>query len=332
MNIVLAGGLRSALTHFALIGLAGILEDAGCTRVRLGWTSEAVARPTITWDGDDAATIVKAHAADHAQENSWVQARRSDGSTGLFSPRVKAPKTAAGWRELEAARENVLESRLTDLDALMIANLGEPGYWVVANNDCQPDRAASRWEMKTRNRGEEFIGNRLAPLARIVASRSVSSIYDGLTGASVTDESGKGKPDSRTSTGLTPPGPTDDTLAWCGLWGISGFNVIPAVSQVSATAGALPLRKLHTEKALIPIVDQMLTPAAWRALMAERAVNDLVSEDLERRSVAASELARRGVVGACKFKVHRGGSSSAPERMILSGEYGPLEHFAYGQQ
>lgn len=330
MNIVLAGGLNSALTHFSLVGLAGILEEAGCQQVRLGWTDQATARPVLTWQGDEASVIVQAHASRHAQRDSWVQAKGPNGKTGLFSPRIKPPETPSGWRTLEDEREKALGSELTELDHLMITNLGEPGYWVVTNKENQPDRAASRWEMKTRNRGEEFIGNRLAPLAEVVAARSAASIQEGLTGKTVTDTAGKGHPDSRTSTGLTPPGPVDDALAWCGLWGISGFTVVPAVSRVSATAGASPLRALHTKTALIPIASHMLSFTAWRSLMAERSVNDLTVDDDERREASANQLSHRGIVGACQFRVRKGGSASAPERMILGGEYHSLEYFSHG--
>ncbi|AZZ38628.1 hypothetical protein C0Z10_01440 [Acidipropionibacterium jensenii] len=330
MNIMLAGGLNSALTHFALVGLAGILEEADCQRVRLGWTDEASAQPILTWEGDEASVIVQAHASRHAQGDSWVQAKGPNGKTGLFSPRIKPPETSSGWSALEDQREKALTSELTELDLLMITNLGEPGYWVIANKENQPDRAASRWEMKTRNRGEELVGNRLAPLAEVVANRSTTSIQDGLTGKTVTDTAGKGQPDSRTSTGLTPPGPADDALAWCGLWGISGFTVVPAVSRVSATAGASPLRALHTKNALIPIADHMLSFTAWRALMAESSVNELTSADDERRQAAANQLSHRGIAGACQFRVRKGGSSSAPERMILGGEFHPLEYFPHG--
>lgn len=328
MNIILAGGLSSALTHFAMIGLAGILEEAGAERVRLGWSATGTAQPVVTWDGPDAGEVVKAHAARHSGEGSWVQAKGADGSTGLFSPRIKPPKDSAGWMDLEEHREAFLGSDLTELDTLFISNLGEPGYWVIHNNDHQPDRAASRWEMKTRNRGEEFIGKRLSPLAGVVADRSAAAIVEGLTGALVTDSAGKNSPESRTSTGLTPPGPVDDALAWCGLWGISSFTLVPAVSRVSATACASPLRKLHTERALIPVLDRAVSPAAWRAVAASQAVNDLASPDEERRSSALLELPLRGVIGACDFSVHKGGSSSAPERMILSGEFRPLEYFS----
>ncbi|AXE37697.1 hypothetical protein [Acidipropionibacterium virtanenii] len=328
MKIVISGGLNSAMTHFAMIGLAGILEEAGAERVRLGWTVEGAAEAVVTWNGPDAGEAVKAHATRHADEGSWVQAKGADSATGLFSPRIKPPRSTAGWIDLESRREEFLGSDLTELDALFLSNLGEPGYWVVHNNELQPDRAASRWEMKTRNRGEEFVGKRLAPLADVVANRSTLSIIEGLTGASVTDTVGKNSPESRTSTGLTRPGPADDVLAWCGLWGISGFALVPAVSRVSATACASPLRTLHTKRALIPVLDRMVSPAAWRAVVASQAVNGLPSPDEERVSAALLELPLMGVIGACDFTVHKGGSSSAPERMILSGEFHPLEYFS----
>ena len=66
MKLVLCGGLDSALTHFAMIGLAGILEEAGATRVRLWWQDGPQAEPCLSWDGLDAGEAVHDHASRHA--------------------------------------------------------------------------------------------------------------------------------------------------------------------------------------------------------------------------------------------------------------------------
>ena len=73
--------------------------------------------------------------------------------------------------------------------------------------------------MQPRNRGSELLTNRLRPLATTLAKWSPKKILHGLTGTAVHDTVGEQKPDSRTATGLAPPGPTDNALAWCALWG-----------------------------------------------------------------------------------------------------------------
>ncbi len=331
MKIVLAGGLDSALTHFAMIGLAEILREAGASSIRLWWQDSAKAKPTVSWDGPGAADAILAHARRKASQDSWVQAKvsftapKSETVLGLFSPRLPLPKEDSEIQRFENLRDQFLNSDLTFLDHLMISNLGEPGYWIFNRRERRPDNAASRWEMKTRNRGEEFIGNRLSKLAAAVSSRGVESIEAGLTGREISDALGKNKPDSRTSTGLTPPGPADDVLAWCGLWGISGFTLVPgAGSDISATAGASPQQSLHPKYLLIPVTEKPMTPAAWRALIASRATIDIASPDESTTAAALDYLKAREVLGICIFPVYTTSNPNAPERMILSGTFYPL--------
>lgn len=331
MRIILAGGLDSALTHFAMIGLAEILQEAGASRVRLQWKDSAKAEPTVSWDGPEVAEAVLAHARRHANQDSWVQAKASfttpkgEKTFGLFSPRLPLPEKESEVQQFEDHREEFLNSDLTALDHLMISNLGEPGHWIFDRGKRRPDNSASRWEMKTRNQGEEFIGNRLSKLASAVSLLEKDSVGSGLTGRKVSDPMGKDKPGSRTSTGLTPPGPVDNALAWCGLWGISGFTVVPGTgNDVSATAGAIPQRSLHPKCLLIPITERPVSPSAWRALMASRAVIDVTSPNESSTAAALDYLKTRGVLGMCTFPVHTTSNSSAPERMILNGTFHPL--------
>lgn len=53
--------------------------------------------------------------------------------------------------------------------------LGQPSYWSgeQTNHSLRSDFGASRWEMVTRNKGQEFIGGRLFPLAQKVAARPI---------------------------------------------------------------------------------------------------------------------------------------------------------------
>lgn len=324
MKFVLGGGIDSALTHFALVGLAAILQESGAQQVRFWWEDGDKARATITWEGVTVGEAVHRHAQRHADPSSWVQAVVPDKQLGLFSPRLTTPATKEEWAVLLKAREDVLAGGLTTLDHAMITNLGEPGYWVVHNKQNLPDRAASRWEMKTRNRGEEFVARRLAPLAKVVADRDSAAIEAGLRGEALQDIHGKNKVDSRTATGLTPPGPTDDALAWCGLWGISAFKLIPAISDTSATAGAFPVHEYRPDGLVIPILESPTTLAHWTHLMSLKSVPASQSKNPLERSVAVETLQRFGVIGLCVFPVEIAGSSSAPEQRLLAGSFTPI--------
>lgn len=327
MKIVLTGGLDSALTHFAMIGLAEILREAGASSIRLWWQDSAKAKPTVSWDGPDAADAVLAHARRQASQDSWVQAKisfitKKKGSYGLFSPRLKIPQETADIQRFADHRNHYLDSGLTLLDYLMISNLGEPGYW---HPDYQKDHnSASRWEMKTSNGGREFIGGHLSKLADEVSERDRDSIEAGLTGRELSDTFVKNKSVPRTAAGLTPPGPVDNALAWCGLWGISGFTLIPSTGkQIGATAGASPQQVKHPKHLLIPITGEPISPSAWRALMASRAVIDIVSTEESSKITAMDYLKARGVLGICKFPVFTTNVNN-PEQMILNGIFDPL--------
>src|SRR5690606_8685909 len=90
-----------------------------------------------------------------------------------------------------------------------------------------------------RNRGSEIVGTRLRTLAAKVADRSPQAVASGLRGTVVRDEAGNDEPDSRTPTGLAPPGPTYNALAWCALWGISQFPVAMRVSTGGRSGTAI---------------------------------------------------------------------------------------------
>lgn len=232
-SIEITGDVRSTLTHFAALGLAAILEAELQGHVKLSARTMRSVRVDFTGESTTSALgladAVRAHARRHL--SSWVtQTHEHVGSiAGTMSPRLKSATGNSDWTALQEARFAALDSAGADdagwLDLMLMGALGEPAYWYVDNQgNTQPDRGASGWEMKTRNRGEEFVQHRLAPLCKAVSQRDVDSVLDGLTGAAVVDEVGGG-PDSRTPTGLANPQETDNALAWCALWGISLFPV-----------------------------------------------------------------------------------------------------------
>nr|KOY49549.1 hypothetical protein ISGA_09565 [Gordonia sp. NB41Y] len=337
-EIILAGPYTSALTHFAGFGLTSILEEARCHGLRLRWSEDPEPRMSIRGPDDMAGSfgeVVRDHARRHAEVRSWVQqvatVQRGKKSVevGLFSPRIAAPESAHAWEELYAKRRAALDDPINQswLDARMLQALGEPAYWQFGTKNAQYDGGASRWEMKTRNRGEDFVRNRLAHLAQVVESREPDVIEKAFTDAAVDDSARK--PDSRTGTGLVPPGPVDDAVAWCALWGISAFRLYPRLTGVAITPGAWPTDRVHPGLMALPMHTTLQTPAKLRRVLRSQDFSTSAFGDPEGRDgitvVGARErLVRQGIRGIVKFPIRKAGSSSAPERQVLSGTFEPF--------
>jgi CRISPR-associated protein Csb3 len=237
----LKGDVRSALTHLAAYGLAAIVEDAtgAPCHVRALRDGAAVRLPLGVTELD-AATTVRDHAARRLE--GWPT-RVRDGGTGVMSPRGHSPKDEREWRALQEDRNALLDAaygpKPSWLDLFMMRALGEPAYWFERQDGrLDLDRGASRWEMKTRNRGEDFVANRLSILCQAVANRSPEAVLAGMIGEAPVDEAGKNAVDSRTPTGLAAPGPTDNALAWCALWGISVLPTTPNASPRPGRSGS----------------------------------------------------------------------------------------------
>jgi len=292
-------------------------------------------------ESEGVADVVHRHAERHTRQLSWVQARvavgvRSGGA--LFSPRLKACP-AEELPAFEAERQGALaeaagSGEMSDLDWGMLAGLGEPAWWRYTAKDSQPDAGASRWEMKTRNRGEEFVAHRLAPLAGLLARRTPAQVWDGLSGRAVTDELGKNSVTSRTATGFTSPRPTDTALAWCALWGISLVPTIhrtfaaSEINGMSQSPGVWPRDRVHPRLAALPVFVSPVSSSRFRSVMSTAsfdigAFGDLMTAD-PGVSAAKGWLGTQGVRAIVRFPVIVAGSSSAPERQLLAGEVEPL--------
>lgn len=330
------GSVTNALTHFALFGLAAICEADFGAGSRVWWTEERVPQPQL-YVGREPQAIAEAvhrHATMRASPDSWLAARidHEGKATAAFSPRIKAPSSPSAWRCLQTARNAALD-RLVDgqasLDLRMIGALGEAAYWLA---DKTPDGGASRWEMKTRNRGEEFVGNRLAPLAAHVAARTIDEVLSGLTGATVNDEAGRNQPGSRTATGFTRPGPVDNALAWCALWGISQFPIVHHAGAQSVTAASnVPAKRTHPMFVFLPVPTRPLTLARLRTIIASRhlSVAGTVAQNAAPFDQVVAQASRKWLVNRSiraliRFPVHVSDNPSAPERQVLDGYAVPI--------
>lgn len=187
------GSFTSALTSFAGLGMALMLEEAGIARVRLGWTDATEPRLMISGEGVDdlgIARIVHAHAARSATDDSRLEMSLEEkpwsSGTAVFSPRIKEAQSDEEWHYLQIRRsqgiDQVIEESRRWLDLDLLGALGEPAYWRFRRNHPDPDQGASRWEMKTRNHGGEFVGDRLRSLARIVTGRIFERVLEGING------------------------------------------------------------------------------------------------------------------------------------------------------
>jgi CRISPR-associated protein Csb3 len=338
-ELELPGDVRVALSHAAAYGLAVILEDAGASAVTLVWTASLNARAVVaTADIDPvaAASIVQAHAAARSQPGCWLYAVSdvAGSRVGRLSPRIKAPVDDAGWLGLERERHETIDREVADrhwLDLSLIGALGEPAYWRRDQKGARrPDDGASRWEMKTRNRGEDFVQHRLRGLGAAVAARQPASVLAGLTGAvPPVDEVGRRADDSRTATGLASPGPVDNAQAWCAMWGLSLLPVARKLDRPSVTAGHTTAREPGESRRSwfhLPVVSRPLTVARLATILASEELpvaasaspNAEASESLAVRS-ARRWLLERGVGGVVRFPIGVFGSASAPERRALLG-------------
>lgn len=329
------------LSHAALYGLAAILESTGASDVRACWTTEAKPRPRVSFSGFDdaeAAALVLAHAQASDADGSWVQQQINLGGTGrgLMSPRLSSFKEESTWDEIQRLRHEVLESLTREhrwLDLGFLNALGEPCYWRFnRKGDRLQDDGASRLEMQPRNQGSEFVGNRLRKLAEAVADRDPSQILTGLRGEHIVDEIANDRSDSRTPTGLASPGPTDNALAWCALWGISQFPTTMQMFAAADTAGHL--RFGRNEWFYVPVWHQEWRPARVRSILASRSLRVLASDGLEetirgseRRPYSVTEVCEarawldaRHAAGVIRFPIERFGSVNAPERRAMGGE------------
>jgi CRISPR-associated protein Csb3 len=339
------------LSHLALYGLTAILESAGTADLRAAWDDADDQRPYVTapgLTGEQAAAIIARHARQADADGSWLHGSITlNGSPrALMSPRLTTFGNEKNWRQAQHGRHRILDELTAArrwLDLRFLAALGEPCYWVRdPKGTIIQDAAASRLEMQPRNIGSELVGNRLRKLADAVATRDTALILAGLQGDNVRDEAGGDAQDSRTATGLAGPGPTDNAVAWCALWGISQFPLAMRARGTAVTTGHLG--RGRSEWFYAPVWQAPWRPARLRSVLASAQTRVAASEGLDRNgrpvtipapgdggaqpggmytgseiSTAHRWLAEHGVSGIIRFPIQRFGSDNAPERRAMHG-------------
>lgn len=328
--IALTGRIDEALGHFAAVGAAAIARQAGYAAY-FHWSDDSV--PVVMLDIDldieGLAASVREHAQLHSSDDSWAACTASGGprdGAGLFSVRAKDVGTDewATYGEQRRWSRRALVS--AGLPERLVTALGEPAWWLIDAQGRSQDDGGSRWEMKTRNRGEEFFVHRFVPLGRVVAQREVSDVAAGLTGRGVIDELGSGAT-SRTATGLRTPGPTDSAVAWCALWGLHVMPTIARRTTVSQSACVWPRQVVHPRIAVLPVFTESVSPRRYGEICASVSLDcagvraggqsDPIAE--LRAVVARKWLADQGVRALVRFQV-KTSSSKVPERQLLAGE------------
>lgn len=323
-TFVMRGADQSVLLHhMALYGLADILDTEGAGNVKLTWDSD---RPVIIGDQLSPEAVEGAVRAHLEKRRVWV--KQTNGNRAVMSPRLTTFKDEPAWQAHQAERERVLvELTLAQAwpDLRYLAALGEPSYWRF-NRQGAPlqDDGASRFEMQPRNQGSEFVGNRLRPLIANLLARKRGAIVAGLNNDDVVDELG-GKANSVSATGLTTPGPVDNALVWCALWGIGQLPLALRLNGPAVTSGHLG--RSRREWFYTPVWRTWWRPARLRTILASAqlaqfatAGTGLPEDDPATNKAAAAWLEARGVVGALRFPIGRFGSDNAPERRALRGE------------
>ena len=323
IDIKLGGGKEILLSHMSLLGAASILDEAlGAGSVLCRWTDEADAVAMLRVDAaseDQVGEILREHAARHAQGDiPWMHARHPV-LQSVFAARNAKPFPDEKWHEFVSLRTQMSDD-LRGLESRMTLGLGERAWWLRDGKTLRPDHGASPWEMRTRNKGMEVVADALVPMAAALAERDPQKVMDGLTGQILDDEPSSNKPDSRTSQGFGPLGPTDTARAWCGMWGIASFPVWHRAVDRSVTPAAVPPRRVARGKLLMAAPTRWITVARWQAALRSEALNAIgqmgrsSAEEKLKVSAARRELKELGFELLLEFPVKVTGSPSARER------------------
>jgi CRISPR-associated protein Csb3 len=237
-------------------------------------------------------------------------------------------QTRETWFRLREREVDTLSERWKPLDIAMIGALGYPSYWSWHKGKLIQDWGASRWEMVPRNRGSEFVTQRLRPLASTVASKTSDAVERGLRGIGEVIDDLDSKYDSHTSTGLMPRRPTDSARAWCALWGLSLFTVTPTQKGTAKTTCHIGTSK--EDAFYLPVMTEWWPLGRLRTVLRSKQLETIAKETsphaIPVTAPAASQWLRsRGVIFVVKFPVRDHGTEKAPKRQADLGNQVFLE-------
>lgn len=184
--------------------------------------------------------------------------------------------------------------------------------------------------MQPRQQGSEFVGTRLRRLTEKLLARKTGQIVAGLDGSNVIDEIGENAPSSLSATGLNMPGPVDNALVWCALWGIGQLPLSLRTDRAAATSGHLECGR-H-EWFYVPVWNQPWQPARLRSILASEQLRQAATTGIPQigtneiaARAAKNWLRARSVIGMLRFPIGRfGNSDQTTERRALRGEAIPL--------
>lgn len=340
MSITIPVDIHDAFSHLFLVGLASIVEEEQPgTYCSLRWEGTGENATLLTSQPmqlEDISACVLSHAQKYSKLLAMTSDGKYDGKTphATMSPRLSNITEPEGWKSLQHDREAAIDGLQTIGECRYFGSLGQPSYWSGrvsgSSHALQSDYGASRWEMVTRNKGQEFIQGRLRKLSSIVAGFSVDRIRRGITGEIVRDECGNNKPDSRTSTGLHAPGITDNARAWCALIGISAFPVSPSVGQMRDATAAMFQISRKGAFAVLPVFSGTWTLQRFRSVVRNAAlinagIKAAMSDEPSARRVNDDWLAQRDVVACVLFRQFVSDNPSAPERWLERGTFVPVK-------
>lgn len=336
-SLLVAGNVYSGLSHFALAGLSLLARSLSDGVVTTHWNNEPTPRGVLETEDiapEDIAVEMKRLSRSWFQGWTSIRVHYAGGEFSPFSPRfmrIDPRKNPGDWSKHQQARTAALDKLCAENDQLalqLIQSLGEAAYWRFVGKDPRPDHGASRWEMKTRNRGEEFVSQKLFKYVEALSDWDTEDILAGLTGQRVEDPFGEDA--SRTPSGFTPPTRTDLALAFAALIGIGQFPVSARAQLMALTPCAYPDTALHTKVAVLPVPIAPLTPERFEGIVLSQewasVVNDLGAKEIGRtpenllHDCAVTALQQFNVPAAAVFRVQRIGSEQAPERYFERGK------------
>lgn len=336
MSITIPVDVYDAFSHLFLVGLASIVEEeTPDTYCALRWEGPGTSATVIfssPMELDDVTACVHSHAAKYNDLLAMASDGEYDGSTprATMSPRLGNIVEPSGWKALQHDRQTAIDALDSMGERRYFGALGQPSYWSGRvsgqSHALQADYGASRWEMVTRNSGQEFVSGRLRKLSQIVTGFSLERIRAGINGEVEMDECGENKPNSRTATGLHAPSLTDNVRAWCALIGVSAFPVIPGVSGSRDSTAAMFQISRKGPYAVLPVftgewsLSRFRSVARSAALLKAGASAVLAGGD-SGFTVHDDWLTERNVIACAIFRQFVSDNKSAPERWLERGTF-----------